>query len=130
MTNDTNTRVSLSTLWIVVMFNMAFADILSFSIPGKIEEIAQFAGDTPIPLLMLAGAVMIEIPLLMIFFSRALPRGLNRWANIFVALLTIAFVVGPEIGNDAVNPHYIFIGTIEVLLLLTIITMAWRWKSN
>lgn len=32
-------KVMLSTLWVVVMINMIFADILSFMIPGALEEI-------------------------------------------------------------------------------------------
>ena len=124
-----NTKSRLSTLWIVVMFNMAFADILSFYIPGKQEELAAFAGDTPISQLMLGGAIMVEIPILMIFFSTVMSYTLNRWANIFVAILMIAFVVGPEIGNDAINPHYLFIGTIEVIFLLYILWTSWSWKN-
>ena len=34
--NDIGTR--LSTLWVVVMFNMVFADILSFIKPGVLQE--------------------------------------------------------------------------------------------
>ena len=33
------TKEKISTLWIVVMFNMAFADILSFITPGALQEI-------------------------------------------------------------------------------------------
>jgi hypothetical protein len=44
MTNKKTTKrkdrkVILSTLWIVVMFNMLFADILSFMVPGSLKEI-------------------------------------------------------------------------------------------
>ena len=35
--NDIGTR--LSTLWVVVMFNMVFADILTFITPGKLQEL-------------------------------------------------------------------------------------------
>ena len=43
-------KVLFSTLWIVVSFNMAYADILSLFIPGVLEELEQFAGTTPITL--------------------------------------------------------------------------------
>ena len=71
-------RVLLSTLWIVVMINMLKADILSLYIPGAAEEVARTAGDTPIPLLMLGGAIMMEISIVMIILSRVLKRKLNR----------------------------------------------------
>ncbi|MCF6199788.1 MAG: DUF6326 family protein [Hyphomicrobiaceae bacterium] len=130
MKTQSETKAKLSTLWIVIMFNMAFIDILSFYIPGKQEELAAFAGDTPIAQLMLGGAIVLQIPILMIFLSTIMPYSLNRWANIIVALLMIAFVVGPEIGNAAVSPHYIFMGAVEVLFMLYIIWTSWKWKKQ
>ena len=38
-----DTKVLLSTLWIVVMINMLKADILSLSIPGVTDELAKFS---------------------------------------------------------------------------------------
>ncbi len=121
-----NTKTKLSTLWIVVAFNMAFADILSLYVPGIHEELAAFAGDIPITWLMLFGAVKIQFPLAMIFLSRVLSFRANRWANIIIGVTTIVFVV----GGGTLAPHYIFIASIEVLLMLLIIWTAWRWKSN
>jgi hypothetical protein len=119
-----DTRVLLSTLWIVVMINMLKADILSLYIPGAAEELARTAGDTPIPLLMLGGAIMMEISTLMILLSRVLKYSLNRWANIIASLITIAFVI----GGGTTYPHYIFIAAVEVICLLLIIWFAWRWR--
>lgn len=70
-TGKINTKALLSTLWIVVMINMAYADILSLHIPGVLDEVAKtsVSTDTPIPQLMLGGAIMLEIPLVMIFDS-------------------------------------------------------------
>ena len=36
-------RSKLSTLWILVMFNMAFADIIGFMNPGALETIVKGA---------------------------------------------------------------------------------------
>ena len=119
------TRTLLSTLWIVVMIKMLKADILSLNIPGAAEELARTAGDTPIPLLMLGGAVMMEISTLMILLARVLNYRVNRWANIIVSLITIAFVV---IGG-ASYPHYIFIAAVEVICLLLIVWFAWKWRN-
>jgi len=119
------TRTLLSTLWVVVMINMLKADILSLYIPGAAEELARTAGDTPIPLLMLGGAVMMEISILMILLSRVLKYGANRWANIITAIITIAFVVGAGVSY----PHYLFIAAVEVVCLILIIWFAWRWRN-
>jgi hypothetical protein len=123
-----DTKVLLSTLWIVVMINMLKADILSLYIPGSAEELAKTSASTgtPIPQLMLGGAIMMEISIAMILLSRLLKYGLNRWVNIVVSLITIAFVV----GGGASYPHYIFIATVEVICLLVIIWSSWKWRGN
>jgi hypothetical protein len=122
-----DTKALLSTLWIVVMINMLKADILSLNIPGAAEELAKTAASagTPIPQLMLGGAIMMEISTAMIILSRVLKYGLNRWVNIIVSLITIAFVVGGGVSY----PHYIFIATVEVICLLLIIWIAWKWHN-
>jgi hypothetical protein len=120
-----STKTLLSSLWIVVMINMLMADILSLYIPGALDELASFAGDTPIPQLMLGGAVIMEIAIVMIVLSHVLAYRVNRWANIIVAVLMIAFVV----GGGSTYPHYIFIAAVEVVSLLLIIWIAWRWSK-
>lgn len=125
LTQKIDTKVLLSTLWIVVMINMLKADILSLYIPGAVDEAVKFAGETPIPILMLAAAVMMEISIAMIILSRVLSYRVNRWANIIVSIITIVFVV----GGGASYPHYIFIATVEVLCLLLIIWYAWKWEA-
>jgi hypothetical protein len=125
-TGRMDTKVLLSTLWIVVMINMLKADILSLYIPGALDEVARTAGETPIPLLMLGGAIMMEISIAMIILSRVLKYRVNRWANIITSLITIAFVV----GGGSSYPHYIFIAAIEVVCLLVIIWNAWKWSNS
>ena len=117
-------KVMLSTLWIVVMINMLYADVLGLHIPGTLEEVAKTAGETPIPLLMLGGAILLELPLLMIILSRVLKYRVNRWVNIIVAIITIVYVV----GAGATYPHYFFIAGIEVACMLLVIVTALKWQ--
>jgi hypothetical protein len=121
-----DTKALLSTLWIVVMFALLAADVLSSYIPGAREEMAEFAGETPIPQLMLGGAILMAIPIVMIFLSRVLRRPVNRWANIIAAVITIVYVI----GGGSTYPHYIFLAAIEVVSLLLIIWYAWRWSQQ
>jgi hypothetical protein len=122
-----DTKVLLSTLWIVVMINMLKADILSLFIPGAADELAKTSATTgtPIPLLMLGGAIMMEISIVMIILSRVLKFKVNRWVNIIISLITIAFVVGAGVSY----PHYLFIAAVEVICLLLIIVFAWKWRN-
>lgn len=122
-----DTRTRLSTLWIVVMFNIVFADILSFISPGFLEEVMTgYAGSVEITgSLLLAFAIILEIPIAMIFLSRVLKYRTNRWANIIAAVITIVFVV----GGGSTDPHYLFLATVEVVLLAVIIWYAWKWPD-
>ena len=122
-----DTKVLLSTLWIMIMINMLKADILSLYIPGSAEEVARTAAHTgiSIPPLMFSAAITMEISIVMIILSRILKYGVNRWVNIIVSLITIAFVVGGGMSY----PHYIFIATVEVICLLLIIVFAWMWRN-
>ena len=126
ITKKIDTKVLLSTLWIVVMINMLKADILSLYIPGAADEVARTAGETPITQLMLGGAIMMEISIVMIILSRVLNYRVNRWVNIITSIITIAFVW----GGASPNPHYIFIAAVETICLLLIIWNAWRWSEQ
>jgi hypothetical protein len=117
-----DSKILLSTLWIVVMINMLMADILSLFIPGATDEVVIFAGRTPITQLMLGGAVMMEISTAMIVLSHVLKVKVNRWVNIIVGIITIVFVV----GGGTSYPHYIFLGALTVICLLLIIWIAWK----
>ncbi len=118
-------RAKLSLLWIMILFNMVFADILSLYIPGIHKELASFAGDTPIAHLMLIGAIIHQIPIFMILLSQVLSYKMSRWLNIVASLFTIAYVV----GGGSLLPHYLFIAGVEVLLMLYIIYTAWKWSE-
>lgn len=126
-TKKFDTKALLSTLWIVVMINMLKADILSLFIPGAAEEVAKTAASTgaSIPQLMLVGAVMGNLALVMIILSRVLKHGINRWVNIVVGIITIAYIW----GGAASYPHYIFIAAVETICLLLIIWFAWKWRN-
>lgn len=119
-------KVMFSTLWIFVMFNMVFADVLSFMNPDFLKEVATgYAGAVRItPGFLLIAAIMLEIPIIMIILSRVLKDGINRWVNIIASVITIAFVIS---GGSTV-PHYIFFATIEVVCMLLIIWYAWKWR--
>ncbi len=122
-----DTKVLLSTLWIAVMINMLQADILSLNIPGAAEEVVKTATSTgaTIPQLMLIGAIMGQLGIAMIILSRVLKYGINRWVNIIVSIVTIAYIW----GGMASYPHYIFIAAVETLCLLLIIGFAWTWRN-
>jgi hypothetical protein len=119
--------VRLSTLWIFIMCNMVFADILSFMYPGGLKEVLTgYAGGVHVtPGFLLGAAVVTEIPIAMIVLSRVLKRAANRWANIVAGVITIAYVIG---GGPITQLHYIFFAAMEVACALLIVWYAWKWR--
>lgn len=119
-------KAKISTLWVVVMFSLLAADILSLYIPGSHEEMVEFAGGMPIPQLMLGGAIMMAIPIVMIYLSRILRDRANRWVNIIAVAITIVYVI----GGGSTYPHYLFLLAIEVASMLLIVWYVWKWPKQ
>jgi hypothetical protein len=121
-------KARLSTLWIFVMFNMLSADILSYLKPEHLKVLTTgYAGEIQITDgFLLLAAILMEIPIAMIFLSRILKYKINRWANIIAAPITIAYVLG---GGELSYPHYIFFATIETVGMLLIVWYAWKWSD-
>ena len=121
MTNF-STQSKISLLWIMVLLNMGFADVLGLFIPGVLENVVDFSTEINVPIttLMLIGAIGFQIPLLMSFLSRVLSNRVNAYLNMFFAVLMSVYVVG---GGSA-WPHYILIATVEVICMLYIFKLA------
>jgi hypothetical protein len=121
-----NLGTRISTLWVVVMLNMVFADILTFITPGKLQALwAGQAGVTITPGLLLVFAILIEIPIAMIFVSRVLKPRANRWANTAAAVVTTAFVV----GGGSLTLNYVFFAAVEVACMALIVRSVWARRS-
>ncbi len=117
------TRLKLSALWAVVMFNIAFADIVGFIHPGVLEQIIAGSFGFPVtPALLLVFSVFLEIPIVMIFLCLVLSDKTSRWLNTFAVVLTTLFVIG---GGSATY-SYIFFATAEIVYMVAILWFAWR----
>jgi 6,7-dimethyl-8-ribityllumazine synthase len=119
-------RMRISTLWVVVMFNMVFADILTFIKPGALQEL--WAGQAGVEItqgLLLVFAMLLEVPIAMIFLSRVLKQGPNRWANTLAAVITTAFVI----GGGSLHFHYVFFAAVEVACMALIVWWVWSRRT-
>ena len=123
----TDKKALLSTLWIFVLFNLIFRDIHEFFRAGLLEEIITGVvnGTQVTEQVMLIGAVMVEIPILMVLLSRVLNYRINRWANIIIGAITIALVIA--MGQKDLDD--LFFATVEVIALSVIIWVAWKWRK-
>lgn len=120
-------KVILSTLWVFVMFCIAYADIIGFIEPGTLERIINGnVGFELTPAIILVISLLQAIPIGMILVSRWCGRDVNRWLNIGTSVLTLLYVLGA--GNWE-STSYIVFASLEVVALLGIIWLAWSWRS-
>ncbi|MBI9011790.1 MAG: hypothetical protein JEZ08_06110 [Clostridiales bacterium] len=118
----------LSTLWIFTLINVLFADIFGFMLPGSLAEVmsGNVDGINITVFFMFIAAIVNEIPIIMVVLSKILKRKVNRILNIVIGIFTIVYIVGGGSGNIV----YYFFATVEVLTLLSIITIAYKWKED
>jgi hypothetical protein len=114
-------KSKLSTLWIVIILNLIFADILSIMVELVNKNTLDIIGE--VTSTMAIAALITNIPILMIYFSKALKYRLNRILNLIAGVITILYVV----GGGSLTPHYIICAGIEVIVLIIIIRTAWKW---
>lgn len=117
----------LSTLWIVTMFFIAYADIIGFIEPGTLEKIIKGnVGFELTPAIIVVISLVQAIPIAMIFVSRWFRREVSRWLNIVASVLTLLYVLG---GGNWESTSYLVFVSLEVIAMLGIIWLAWSWRS-
>ena len=126
-------RVALSALWIFMMLNYLYCDVISLFDPAVLRDVvtgSSTSGSVQMtPDLLMASAALMEIPIAMILLSRVLAYRANRWANVVAA----AFLALVQIGSLFVGrptSYYLFFSVIEVGALGLIAALALRWTRE
>ena len=122
-------KVGLSIMWVFVLMNMIYADILNTMKPGYLEELEYVSTEMSGELVLLF-AVLMEIPIIMIPLSRLLNRRSNRIAHFIAVPLSILWVVVPSILSPGTPLSYIFFASVEVSSMLFMLFLAWRWPED
>ena len=126
---DRQRKILLSTAWGFVLFNMIYADILGMLRPGYLEFLDQMSQELTSGAVLLF-AVLMEIPISMVFLSQILAYKANRWAHFIAIPLTILWVVVPALMpslGDSTPPSYMFFASVEVVTMLVIARFVWKW---
>jgi Family of unknown function (DUF6326) len=111
-------KVRLSTLWVFMLLNYLYCDVLGLFDPGMPKNMTQDA--------LLAASFLMELPIAMVLLSRALKYRPNRWANVIAgAFMAVVQVSTLFIGTPTL--YYVFFSAIEIASLLFIVWTAWRW---
>ncbi|MGD9397690.1 MAG: DUF6326 family protein [Candidatus Thorarchaeota archaeon] len=121
-------KLKLSILWVARMLTGLQGDVIRYLEPGMLESIIDGTLDIPLTEEMLAlMAVMMMIPIFMVFLSVELPYKPNRWANIIVAIF---FIVLDGIGFIILRPAYEnILGIGYIVFCVLIIWYAWKWPK-
>jgi len=127
-----NMRIALPLLWVFMVLNYAYCDIVSEFDPAVLANALQghAAGGTfaITPGFLFAASLLMEIPMAMVVLSRVLPQAINRWANVAAASFMALVQLGSlTVGSPAA--YYVFFSLIEISTLVSIAVLAVRWKD-
>ena len=116
-------RLKLSLLWIFVIVNMAYADILSLMDPTS--PIREAMAGNPLPAGgLIAGAILMETSIVMIILPWILSYKVNRWVTTIIGVFMSWQII---IGGHGL--YYLFFTSVEVGSILLIIWLTWKWRS-
>lgn len=119
-------KIKLAGIWVALMLTYLLGDVLrifsgDFS-AGAIGEMQISQG------MYLGLAIIMVIPILMVFLSLTLKRKASRWANISVAVFFFLFnAVGLPTYPSAYDQFLIVVG-----LAFNVLTVwyAWKWSTQ
>ena len=116
-------KIKLSGLWVALMLTYLLGDVLRiFSGDFSMGAI----GDMQVSLgLYLGMAILMVIPIVMVFLSLTLKYKANRWANIIVSVFFFIFnLVGLPTYPSAYDKFLIIVGLVFNALT---VWFAWKW---
>jgi hypothetical protein len=135
MINKTNEvkdmKVILQTLWIFVMFNYLYADVLGLHDSAVLKDlITGQAGSLQIDQgFLLGAAILMETAIVMVLLSRVLKYGANRWANIIAGTIMTAVQFSTLFIGSPPALYYIFFSIIEIACTSLIVWYTWKWPN-
>lgn len=125
-----NIKTKLALSWVALMFLYIYNDILSFFQPGHVAELAEgtLGGLEFTQPFLLAAALLMALPSLIILLTVSLKAGAVRLINIIFGFFHILVLIGTQFAGE--TDTWLFwraneIG--ELLILIFIIRMAWKW---
>jgi hypothetical protein len=128
-----NTKIKLSALWVSLMLLYIYGDIFSLFVPQRLKGLMNGhmgVGETT-PYKLLAAAILMTVPALMVLLSLVLKPKANRIVNIIAGVIyTIVMVLVVLISIDPWWIFYIFLGVVEIIITLLIVWQAWKWPKT
>lgn len=115
-------QIKLSALWVALMLTYLLGDVMRiFSGDFKAGEIG---GQQVTQGMWLGIAMLMLIPIVMVFLSLVLNHPANRWVNIIVAIFFFIFnLAGLPTCPSAYDKFLILVG-----LVFNVLTVWYAWK--
>ena len=123
-------KIKLSGLWAAMMFCFAYADILAHMRSDIVQGIlaGELAGIKITPEALIASAILMLIPILMIFLSLALNDKVDRWLNIILGTVYAIVNLSTMLMTGGGWTYYYIFAVVEVAISVIIVWFSWKWK--
>ncbi len=125
-------KIKLSILWVALMFFYLYNDVLSHFRRDIIEEVlsGEMGGMQVTQTFLFGAAVLMAIPIFMVFLSLALPARVNRWTNIIVGIFHAIVLLATQLVPGETWAHYRLYEILEAVFIALIVWTAWRWPKQ
>ncbi|WP_199097310.1 DUF6326 family protein [Dyella sp. ASV21] len=123
-------KIKLSALWASLMFCYIYGDYFGLYRPGTLKSMldGQMGPLGPTTQgVLLATALLMAVPSLMVILCLVLPPAINRIANIVLGLAYAAIML---MSMPGAWHFYLVLGCIEVALSLLTVWYALRWPRQ
>jgi hypothetical protein len=127
-----NVKIKLAALWVALMFFYLYNDVFTFYRKEFIEEVlsGEVSGFQITQVFMLGAAILMAIPIFMVFLSLVLPAKVNRWTNIIVGLFLAVVLLATLIVPGELWAYYALYMILEAVFIVLIVWHAWKWPKQ
>jgi hypothetical protein len=116
-------QIKLSALWVSLMLTYLLGDVLRI-FSGDFQG-GEIGGKQVSQGMYLGMAVLMTLPIVMVFLSLTLKQPVNRWTNIIVAILLFVFnLIGLPTYPSMYDKYLIIVGLVFNALT---VWLAWEW---
>ena len=124
-------KALFSTLWVFLMFNYLYADVMGLMDSTLLRQYLTGAvnGMTVDGQMLFAAAILMELPIAMIVLSRICSDRVVRVLNIVAGSIK-ALVVFATLFVGHPQSYYVFFAAIEVVVAAGIVVTAARWRVS
>lgn len=126
-----NIKIKLSALWTAVTLCYLYGDYFELYVPEKAKDLVSGDNLLDSPMKLLAAAVLLAIPAVMVCLSVLLKPSINRWLNIIFGLFfTAIMLLIAATSLTEWRAFYVFLALVESIITSLIVWYAWRWPKQ